>query len=128
MSLHQPNRRRGDPVALTEEAVLDFTLGDSPSALAKLTDALTADPAHFPAWLALAEVQFAARNFDAALEAALKAHALDPKDTHVNTSLSRIYMEKGDKPTAEHYGAQARMLSWKEELKQPPPPVKPLGD
>ncbi len=122
MSLHQPNRRHGDPQVIVEEDILDFTLGDNPAALAKLNDALALDPSCFAAWHALAEVQFAARNLDAALAAALKAHELLPADIHVNTSLSRIYMEKGDKPTAEHYGAQARMLSWKDELKQPPPP------
>jgi tetratricopeptide (TPR) repeat protein len=125
MSLFQPNRRQGDPQSIVEEAILDFTLGDNPTALAKLNDALALDPACFAAWHALAEVQFAARNLDAALAAGLQAHALRPADIHVNTSLSRIYMEKGDKPTAEHYGAQARMLSWKDELKQPPPPSNP---
>jgi hypothetical protein len=28
-------------------------------------------------------------------------------------------MERGDKPRAEHYGAAARMQSWKEELRTP---------
>ena len=125
MSLYETNRRRGDPQVIVEEAILDFTLGDNPAALAKLNDALALDPNCFAAYHALAEVQFAARNLDAALAAALKAHALQPADIHVNTSLSRIYMEKGDKPTAEHYGAQSRLLSWKDELKQPPPPKSP---
>jgi Flp pilus assembly protein TadD len=111
MSIYQPNRRR-DP--------LDFTMGDNPAALLKLQDALAADPNFFPALHALAEVHFAARSLDAALDAALKARALKPDDIHINTSLSRIYMEKGDKPQAEHYGAQARMLSWKDDLKTPP--------
>jgi Flp pilus assembly protein TadD len=55
-----------------------------------------------------------------ALAAGLKARELNPNDIHINTSLSRIYMEMGDKPQAEHFGAQARMLGWKEDLKQPP--------
>lgn len=28
-------------------------------------------------------------------------------------------MEKGDKATAEKYGAQAKILSWKDQLKNP---------
>jgi hypothetical protein len=29
-------------------------------------------------------------------------------------------MEKGDKARAEHFGAQAKIHSWKEQLKSPP--------
>ncbi len=64
---------------------------------------------------------FALRNLDHALKSAEKAVALRPHDIHINTSLSRIWMERGDKDTAEHFGAQARTLSWKEELKQDAP-------
>jgi hypothetical protein len=28
-------------------------------------------------------------------------------------------MERGDKPKAEHHGAQARLLGWGDQLKQP---------
>ena len=31
-------------------------------------------------------------------------------------------MEKGDKPRAEHFGAQARILGWKDQLKNPSTP------
>ncbi len=120
MSLFQPARRR-DPQTLVEEATLDFTMGDIPAALVKLREALTDDPKYFPALHALAEIHFAQRELDQALVAATAAHVLRPDDVHINTSLSRIYMEKGDKPQAEHFGAQARMLSWKDELKSPPP-------
>jgi len=34
--------------------------------------------------------------------------------------LSRIWVEKGDKEKAEHHGAQARMLGWKDEIQNPP--------
>jgi Flp pilus assembly protein TadD len=60
------------------------------------------------------------RNHDEALAAAEKALSLEPDDVHINTSLSRIWMERGDKTRAEEYGAKARMLNWKEELKDPP--------
>lgn len=121
MSLREldPNRKR-DPQTLVEEAVLDFTLGDLPSAIRKIQDALATDPEFFPAHHALAEIYFSSRDLPKALAAALKARELRPDDIHINTSLSRIYMEMGDKPQAEHFGAQARMLGWKEDLKQPP--------
>ncbi len=120
MSLREldPNRKR-DPQTLVEEAVLDFTLGDLQSAIRKIKDALAADAEFFPAHHALAEIYFSSRDLPQALAAALKARELRPDDIHINTSLSRIYMEMGDKPQAEHFGAQARMLGWKEDLKQP---------
>ena len=105
---------------LIEEATFDYTLGENDAALAKLARATSAAPASFEAWHALAEVNFNLRRFDAALAAADQAHALSPGDLFINTTLSRIWMEKGDKAKAEHYGAQAKILSWKDQLKNPP--------
>lgn len=119
INLPDPRRKR-DPLTLVEEGTLDFTLGDIPGALRKINDALDADPEFFPAHHALAEIHFSVRDLPKALAAATKAHQLQPSDIHINTSLSRIYMEMGDKSKAEHFGAQARMLGWKDELKQPP--------
>ncbi|HKK19609.1 MAG TPA: tetratricopeptide repeat protein [Opitutales bacterium] len=103
-----------------DDATLDFTLGDSEAALSKLRSILEAHPDAFAAWHALTEVYFSEGDYDAALEAAETAHKLDPEDVHINTSLSRIWVERGDKEKAEHYGAQARMLGWKDQLKSPP--------
>jgi cytochrome c-type biogenesis protein CcmH/NrfG len=105
--------------SLIEEATFDYTMGDHEVALAKLHDATVAAPDAFEAWHALAEINFSLRRFDAALIAADKAHALRPDDLFINTTLSRIWMEKGDKATAEKYGAQAKILSWKDQLKNP---------
>ncbi len=105
--------------SLIEEATFDYTMGDHDTALAKLARATAAAPAAFEAWHALAEINFSQRRFDAALAAADQAHALRPDDLFINTTLSRIWMEKGDKATAEKYGAQAKILSWKDQLKNP---------
>lgn len=105
---------------LIEDATLDYTLGETDAALQKLAEALRRAPDSFAAWHAQAEVYFSLRQLDEALQAAEKAVALKPDDIHIHTSLSRIWMERGDKPRAEHHGAQARMLSWKDELKEPP--------
>ncbi|MGF1484711.1 MAG: tetratricopeptide repeat protein [Opitutales bacterium] len=102
---------------LIEEATLDFSLGDSAAALEKLEQVLAADTANFDAWHAMTEVHYAEKAYPQALEAAEKAHALRPEDIHINTSLSRIHMQLGNIPTAEKFGAQARMLGWKDELK-----------
>lgn len=105
---------------LVEEGTLDFTLGDSQAAIEKLESALEKDPESFEACLALAEVYLSEKNLDKALAAAEKGHALHPEALHINTTLSRIWVEKGDKEKAEHYAAQVRMISWKEELKENP--------
>lgn len=106
---------------LIEDATADFALGDNEAALAKLDRATTAAADSFDAWHALAEVNFSLRRLDAALAAAERAHVLRPADVFINTTLSRVWMERGDKARAEHFGAQAKMQSWREELRQPPP-------
>lgn len=106
---------------LIEEATADYAMGDTEAALSKLDRATTAAPDAFEAWHALAEVNFSLRRLDAALAAAERAHALRPGDLFINTTLSRIWMERGDKARAEHFGAQAKIQSWKEQLKNPAP-------
>lgn len=107
-----------DTNELVEEATFDYTMGDNDAALEKLRLAVDADPDCFGAWHAMTEVHFSMREFREALSAAEKAYRIDSKDIHINTSLSRIHMELGDKPTAEHFGAQARMLGWKQQLQE----------
>jgi predicted Zn-dependent protease len=104
---------------LIEDATADYALGDAEPALEKLARATAAAPQSFEAWHALAEVNFSLRRLDAALAAAEKAYALQPADLFINTTLSRIWMERGDKARAEHFGAQAKIQSWKEQLKSP---------
>ena len=108
--------------SLIEDATADYALGDSAAALEKLARATAAAPASFDAWHALAEINFSARHLDAALAAAERAHALRPADLFINTTLSRIWMERGDKARAEHFGAQAKIAGWKDQLKSPAAP------
>ena len=107
---------------LIEDATADFALGEADLAIKKLTRATAAAPQSFEAWHALAEVNFSLRHLDAALAAADRGHALRPADLFINTTLSRIWMERGDKARAEHFGAQAKIADWKEQLKNPPAP------
>lgn len=104
---------------LIEDATFDYTMGDNDAALAKLARATAAAPGSFPAWHALAEINFNLRRLDEALVAAESAHRLQPGDLFINTTLSRIWMEKGDKARAEHFGAQAKIQGWKDELRNP---------
>ena len=105
--------------SLIEDATFDYTMGDVTAALQKLQQATAEAPDAFEAWHALAEINFSLRRFEAALVAAERAHAVRPDDLFINTTLSRIWMEKGDKPMAEKFGAQAKILSWKDQLKNP---------
>jgi cytochrome c-type biogenesis protein CcmH/NrfG len=104
---------------MIEDATFAFSIGETDGAIAKLDQAVQLAPGSFEAWHALAEVNFSARRLDAALTAGERAHALRPDDIFINTSLSRIWMEKGDKPKAEHFGARAKVLGWKDQLKNP---------
>ncbi len=63
----------------------------------------------------------ALRRLDDAVAAAERARVLRPNDLFINTTLSRIWMERGDKARAEHFGAQAKILNWKDQLQQPGP-------
>jgi cytochrome c-type biogenesis protein CcmH/NrfG len=108
-----------DLQALIEDATFDYTMGENDTALEKLGRATRQAPDSFEAWHALAEIAFSLRRFDDALVAAQHAHALRPDDLFINTTLSRVWMEKGDKAMAEKFGAQAKILGWKDQLKNP---------
>ncbi len=108
--------------ALIEDATYDYVTGDTAGALEKLGRATREAPDSFEAWHALAEVNLGLRRLDDALAAAERAHALRKTDPLVIATLSRTWMERGDKARAEQYGALARVQGWKEELSAPPPP------
>jgi predicted Zn-dependent protease len=105
---------------LIEEATFDYTMGDHDEALRKINAATSADPESFAAWHASAEIHLNLKMVEEALAAAEAAHRIDPDDVFINTTLSRIWVGKGDKAQAEKYGAQAKMLGWKDQLKTPP--------
>ena len=53
-----------------------------------------------------------------AIEVAKRISALDPDDILAHTSLSILYQKKGLVPEAEEEGNKARILGWKQQLKQ----------
>ncbi len=105
--------------SIVEDATFDFTMGDADTGIAKLQAALVEQPEAFEAWHALCEIFYSEKRYDEALEAAEKAADLRPDDLFVNTSLSRIWLEKGSKEKAEEFGAKARMASWKDQIQNP---------
>ncbi len=108
--------------ALIDDATYDYVNGDPAAALSKLSRATSESPDSFESWHAAAEINLSLRRLDDALAAGERAHALNKADPLVIATLSRIWMERGDKARAESYGAMARVQGWKDELKAPPPP------
>jgi predicted Zn-dependent protease len=108
--------------ALIEDATFDYVSGDADTALAKLGRATAENPDSFEAWHAAAEINLSLRRLDEALAAGERAHALRKADPLVIATLSRTWMERGDKGRAEHYGAMARVQGWKDELSAPSQP------
>jgi predicted Zn-dependent protease len=107
--------------SLVEEATYDYVSGDAEAALTKLGRATAEHPDSFEAWHAVAEINLSLRRLDPALAAGERAFALRKNDPLVIATLSRTWMERGDKAEAERYGALARVQSWKDELSAPPP-------
>ena len=105
-----------------DDAIFNFTLGENEKASQQLERLIEENPEVSSAWHALAEIFLSEKAYEKALKAAEKASELEPNDLHINTTLSRIWVQLGDQKKAEQYNAQARMLGWKEELKEPPPP------
>ena len=105
--------------------------------------ALEEDPDWVDCLHALAMAQMNSGDGETAVATGLRIVELDPDDAFAHTSLSIFYMrlsndaEKGGDEAeakrlielAEKEGAEARMISWKEELKENPdaPPPGPPG-
>src|ERR1044071_900080 len=102
-----------------DEAMFDYTTGDYDSAIAKFQPILAAHPDHFDAQLSVAMCHYRKGDFAKAIEEGHKAEKLKPNEQLVHTNLSLFYMKSGDKKTAEHYGLQARVASWRGNMQKP---------
>ncbi|MGA1205935.1 MAG: tetratricopeptide repeat protein [Opitutales bacterium] len=106
--------------SLVDDATFEFTMGNPSGALEMLDQAVREDPASFAAWHAMAEIRFDRGDYDQALEAGTIAVGLKEDDVHIHTTLSRVWMELGNKEEAEKHGARARILGWREQLRESP--------
>ncbi|MGH9698266.1 MAG: tetratricopeptide repeat protein [Candidatus Acidiferrales bacterium] len=99
-------------------AGIDF-LGEGKieEAIAEYLRALEIDPKFSDALHGLAQAYHARQDFDRAIEAARRIVALDPEDILAWTAISRAYQRKGMVPEAEEAGNKARVLGWKQQLK-----------
>jgi Flp pilus assembly protein TadD len=100
-------------------AALDLvTEGEHERALAEYQKSLDADPSFTEAMHGMARALQDLNRLDEAIAIANRIAELDPDDVLAHTSLSVLYQKKGMIPEAEAEGNKARILGWKQQLKQ----------
>ena len=100
-------------------AALDhYAEGRQAEAIADYEAAIATDPTFLDAMHGLARVYQDTEQFDKAIEVANRITELDPDDVLAHTSLSILYQRKGMVPEAEAEANKARILGWKQQLKQ----------
>ncbi len=103
-------------------AALDlYADGNAEAAIVEYRQALDADPSLVDALHGLARVYQDLSRFDEAIEVAKKISEHEPDDVLAHTSLSILYQKKGMIPEAEEEANKARILGWKQQLKQGKP-------
>ena len=100
-------------------AALDFYAeGQHEQAVAEYQKSIAADPTFADALHGLARTYQDMNQLDDAIEISKKISELEPDDVLAHTSLSILYQKKGMIPEAEAEGNKARVLGWKQQLKQ----------
>jgi tetratricopeptide (TPR) repeat protein len=95
-----------------------FGEGKFPEAIAEYNQALAIDPKFNDALHGLAQAYHAQQDFDRSIEAAQRILTLDPEDILAWTTISRAYQRKNMIPEAEEAGSKARILGWKQQLRE----------
>ena len=99
-------------------AALDLVAeGQQEQAVEEYRKSLSADPQFTEAMHGLARALQDLQRYDEAIEIAKRIAELDPDDILAHTSLSVLYQKKGMIPEAEAEGNKARILGWKQQLK-----------
>ncbi len=100
-------------------AALDlYAEGRHEEAVAEYQRSLALDPSFTDALHGLAKVLQDLQRYDEAIAVAQRIAELDPDDVLAHTSLSILYQKKGMIPEAEAEGNKARILGWKQQLRQ----------
>jgi tetratricopeptide (TPR) repeat protein len=100
------------------QALEHFASGQLDAAIAAYRQALALDPSYTDALHGLAEALAQKGEVDEAISVAHRITEIDPDDVLARTSLSRLYLRKGMKKEAEDEAAKARVLGWKQQLRQ----------
>jgi len=90
--------------------------GDKAGARTQLEQILADEPEHADSLEVLAMLLSEEGELDRAIELTGKLLAQRPDSIMGHANLSRFYMLKGDKETAEEWQSKARVLGWKDEL------------
>jgi tetratricopeptide (TPR) repeat protein len=95
-----------------------FGEGKLAEAIVEYTRALELNAQFSDALHGLAQAYHAQQDFDRTIETAQRILALDPEDILAWTTISRAYQRKGMVPEAEEAGNKARILGWKQQLRE----------
>ena len=100
-------------------AALDHVAeGRDEQAIEEYRKSLAADPTFTDALHGLSRALQNLNRLDEAIEASRRISEIDPDDVLAHTSLSILYQKKGMIPEAEAEANKARILGWKQQLKQ----------
>ena len=103
---------------LYDQAVDCVAEGDLDGAIARYREAVALDPGFADAWEGLSMALADKEEWDAAIDAAKKVVEITPDEQLGYTNVSRIYQRAGNVPDAEAWAAKARVLDWKQQLKE----------
>jgi len=95
-----------------------YAEGQHDEAVTAYKQSIEADPTFTEAMHGLSRTYQDMNRFDDAIEVANRIAQIDPDDILAHTSLSILYQKKGMVPEAEAEGNKARILGWKQQLKQ----------
>ena len=109
-----------NPLESYKAGLAHFGKNQFAEAILEFQKALEGRPNWLDALHALATAQSKGGDQDAALATIAKVIASDPDDPFAYTSQSIFFQRKGLIPEAEKAQAQARMASWKQDLKKNP--------
>ncbi len=100
-----------------EKGMEQMAGGNLSGAIAELKAAVQIDAHYAEALHALAMIYYQAQEYDNAIETGKQLVQVNPNDILAHTSLSMFYVAKGMVTEAEAEAAEARRLTWKEQLK-----------
>jgi tetratricopeptide (TPR) repeat protein len=103
-----------------DQAVDDLARGDLPAAISGFRASLAADAGFSDATHGLIHALKSAGRLDEAIEVTQALIAANPDDTLAHTSLSILYQHQGKIPEAEAAALRAKLLGWKQQLREQP--------
>jgi tetratricopeptide (TPR) repeat protein len=112
---------RGLAESSYDQAVEDMSRGELDAAIAGFRAALAADPSFSDASHGLIHALKSAGRLDEAIAVTQAVIAANPDDTLAHTSLSILYQHQGKIPEAEAAGLRAKVLGWKQQLREQAP-------